>query len=122
MDALVGKRSADVPIPRKFGAPRWLWRSVNYTLKTKFQRRERLRDGKGDSNTSYEKLRADERRELAMVLHDLGITGRLFMRGIKRSHWTFKLIRSVPSKNSRILLKIDLEVVRMRWRASWTEK
>ncbi|MGE3758478.1 MAG: hypothetical protein AB7H97_12015 [Pseudobdellovibrionaceae bacterium] len=92
------ERAPDIPIPKQIGKPRSLWRTVNYSLKTKFGRRER-KIKNGELNTCYDRLRSAERRELAVVLHELGVTGRLFMRGIKRSHWTFKFTRSVVSKN-----------------------
>lgn len=92
------ERAPDIPIPKQTGKPDNLWLTVNYSLKTKFGRRG-PNIKKGKPNTGYDRLRSIERRELAVVLHKLGVTGRLFMRGIKRSHWTFNLTGSVVSKN-----------------------
>ncbi|MGE3335538.1 MAG: hypothetical protein AB7I36_17985 [Rhodospirillaceae bacterium] len=92
-------RSKDIPVPKRIGIPRYIWRAVNYSLKLKFKRRERRVGADGVMNTRYDKMRAAERRELAVVLHELGIKGRLFMRGIKRSHWTYNLISRFGSKN-----------------------
>ena len=77
----VGTRSVPVRIDEV--DPKDLPTCVSYCLKAEFTRRESYKGRNGRIQTAKNSLKANERDELAVFLHKLGIGNRLLLRGLK---------------------------------------